>query len=577
MKKINIIRLIAFVGFLATISLTSCDKVADLSIDPIDVTNDFTFSPEVGYPGQTVTIKGEGLDKVEKVSFGTAQAEFDKSASEIKAIVPVKATSGKIYLSFKDKVYSSSTNFSVSDTPVPEISGFSPLEASRGTEVVIEGTLLDKVNSIMIGESEAEIIAQTEESITIITPDDFSTDLIAFFYDYTTEYGMILETVGYSPYELGLLLPSIGSIELADDVNIASLNIGDELKIRGAAFDLIQKVYFGDVEAAAFELKEDAEGAYVSVKVPEGATSGKVRFVGEDGEFEAPTSFAVLLPAITSFTPQKGSPLPGGTRPFSIMGTNLDQVIEVYVGDDLAEVISQSATQLLLSIDGDSNGTIALHSANGIVKSAAPFAFAGDFWVNDWDGNLGSFDKISSNNVGGGVEVEIVEEAGNSYAKVVMTNLEHSQSFYLWGVNPGHDDWFGLYVSNPDGVFFQFDIRVEEVDNAILDENGNIKLKIFTMDAKGWGAEGEYSYGANGPTVDVKANGDWVTFKMHLKDFVASGNGGLYSVGQVDGTAGAFAHPNSLRIMTFIFGYTAEEGTKTNMTVGLDNVKFVIE
>ncbi|NMA73248.1 MAG: autotransporter protein, partial [Bacteroidales bacterium] len=527
MKKINIIRLIAFVGLLATISLTSCDKVVDLEIDPIDVKNDFTFSPEVGHPGQTVTIEGKGLDKVIKVAIGSAQAEFTATPTQIKAEIPENAKTGKIHLTYENRVEESTTSFAVSSTPLPTITGFSPLQVSSGKEVVIEGTLLTQIKTIMIGDLKAEIVeGGTDEAITIVTPVGFTTNYITFSYDYTTDYKLVLESKADSPYKLGLLLPSVESID--DNVDISNLDIGDELKIRGTSFDLIQEVWFGEVQAEEFAVKEDEEGEYLSVKVPEGATEGKIRLIAEDGEIdqeELTTDFVIFLPSITSFTPEMALPLPGETRPFSILGANLNAVTEVYVGEDLAEIVNQSETQILLTLDGESNGIITLHSSNGAVESITPLSFQTDFWVNDWDENISPvFGKLESNNVSGGVVVEIVEEGGNNYAQLAMTDLEHSQSFYLWGENPGHDDWFGLHLSSPDIYYLKFDIRVEDVDEAILDENGNIQMKVFTMDTKGWGASGEFSYGANSPTVDLKADGEWHSYKMHLADFIASGN-----------------------------------------------------
>jgi hypothetical protein len=64
---------------------------------------------------------------------------------------------------------------------------------------------------------------------------------------------------------------------------------------------------------------------------------------------------------------------------------------------------------------------------------------------------------------------------------------------------------------------------------------------------------------------------------MNLADFVASNNSGLYTVGQdFEQAAGAYLHPNSLRIITFIFGTESESDDQT-VVIGLDNIKFAIE
>lgn len=581
MKKKNIIRLLSLLGIFSMIAFTACDEAEGLSTDPVDIKHDFTFSPEAGYPGQIVTISGTGLNDVKKVSIGTAEAKIvDQDNEKLRVEVPVKASTGKIFLTFENKVYTSAEIFGVSSSLVPTITDFSPKEVSRGGEVTIQGSVLNRVKSVFINDEVNEILDMGEDFIKIKIHGDFTTDLIVVTYDYTTDYGMEKEAKSQSPFELVLLLPSIESID--DNVDVLSLNIGDELRIRGNAFDLLNNILFGDVEADEFEIKEDEDGKYVSVKVPAGATTGKIIFQADDGDFESPNSFRVLLPSIASFTPEKGSPQPGEIRPFAISGANLNEVTEVYVGESLAEIISQSNNQLLLSIDGDANGVVALHSANGIVNSIAPFAFVGDFWVTDWDANHSPvFDRFASNNIGGGITDAIVEDGGNNYAQIKMSNLEHSQSFYLWGTE-SNDDRFKLYVSNPVGVYFEFDVKVEEVDEAILDENGNIQVKIFTMDSKGWSADVPYSYGASSPIAEISGDGEWNHVRLHLNDFTPTGGdggagSGLYTMEQGTAIPGAHVFPNSLRIMTFLFGYNTDEVAKTDLTIGLDNIKFVIE
>ncbi|HLW08322.1 MAG TPA: IPT/TIG domain-containing protein [Marinilabiliaceae bacterium] len=572
MKKLRIFYKITLIGVLSLLVLGGCEEAAELSIDPVVSKTDFTFAPEVGYPGTNVVITGTNLADVQKVAFGTAEAEVtSKSATEIKVKVPVKATSGKIFLTFKDKVFSSDASFSVSSSPIPTITEFAPLEVGREGEVVITGLLLDKVKRVYVGKFEAEIVDQSATEITIIAPEEFVSSPISLIYDYTTTYGLVKETSSLSAIDLGLLLPSISLVE----PGLVGLSIGDELTISGSSLDLVEAIKFGDVEVGKdnFTLTDGV----ITVVVPEGATSGTLTLVAEDGSYDFDTSFSVLLPKISSFTPQKGSPTPGENRPFSIIGSDLQVVDSVLVGGVKAEIITQSSTQLLLSVDGTSNGTVSLYSSNGVVNGSAPFAFVGDFWVNDWDTTFDviRFDKFANNNLGT-FTPEIVEgDGGNHYAKLTMEKFENGNSFYLWGPDVGGDR-FSLYVSDPQGVYLEFDLKVESIDDVVKQDDGTLQFKIYTMDSKGWGASGEYSYGANGPTSYVGTDGEWHHFRMHLKDFIASDNSGLYNPGQVDGIAGAWCHPNSIRILAFVFG-VGTEGAKGNATVGLDNVKFVIE
>ncbi|PCH71382.1 MAG: hypothetical protein COC06_01750 [Bacteroidales bacterium] len=67
---------------------------------------------------------------------------------------------------------------------------------------------------------------------------------------------------------------------------------------------------------------------------------------------------------------------------------------------------------------------------------------------------------------------------------------------------------------------------------------------------------------------------------MHLDDFVASDNNGLYTADQITSSGNlkpdAWCHPNSLRILAFVFATTNTTGTG-DVVMGMDNIKFVIE
>lgn len=552
---------------------SGCDEVEGLSIDPVQADEDFTFSPEAGYPGSIVEINGSNLGDVQNVAFGTAEAEIvSKSDGQIKVKVPVKAATAKIHLAFAGKVYSSGNFFSVLDTPTPAITSFSPVEASRGETVTITGTLLDQVKRVAVGDLVAQIESQSAEELVFVAPEDFSTGSIYLFYDYTTNYGMVKETSTVSSSELGLKLPSISDVS----PRITGLNIGEVLTFSGENLDLVNAIHFGDVVVST-EGFDYADGS-ITVAVPEGATSGTLSLEATDGVYDHETSFSVNLPVISSFTPEKGEPMGDAERTFSVLGSNFGLVESVSVGAEPGEIISITDTQILFSTSASVNGTINLHTANGTVSSASPFAFVGEFWVNDWDTDFEvvRFSHLQNNNMPVFETAVVAGETGN-YAEVSFGGtFDGNKSFYLFGPgDTGNDDWFTLFVSNPAGVYVEFDIKVSSIDAALLQEDGTLPFKLFAMDSKGWGASGEYTYGYNGPSTSLQTDGEWQHFKMHLDDFVASGNGGMYTVDQVEGTEGAFCHPNSLRILTFVFGTPNE--TSGNAVVGLDNIKFTIE
>ncbi len=573
MKKIEILFSLLLIGLLGSTVFNGCEEVADLSIDPVEPQEDFVFSPEAGAPGSIVEITGSNLEGVENVAFGTAEASVvSKSDNQIDVEVPVKANSAKIHLSFGNKIYSSVSTFTVLDTPVPAISDFSPLEASRGENVTITGTLLDEVKRVEVGDLEATIVSQSAEEIVFTAPNEFTTAPIYLFYDYTTTYGMVKETSTSSSTDLSLKLPSISGVLPRN----TELNIGENITIEGSNLELVNVIHFGDVAVTSEEF--DYADGKIEVEVPEGATSGTLSLEATDGENEQEVTFSVDLPSISSFTPEKGEPMSDTDRTFSVLGSKFELVDSVKVGETKGEIISISDSQILFSVDGAVNGTVDLYSSNGVVSSSTPFAFVGEFWVNDWDTDFDvvRFSHLQNNNMPV-FETEVMTGETGNYAQVSFGGtFDGNKSFYLFGPNDtGNDDWFTLFVSNPLGVYLEFDIKVSSIDASLVQEDGTLPFKPFLLDSKGWGASGEYAYGYNGPTTSLQTDGEWQHLKLHLEDFVASGNDGLYTVDQVEGTEGAYCHPNSLRIITFIFGTPADSAG--NGVIGLDNVKFTIE
>ncbi|HDR90458.1 MAG TPA: autotransporter protein [Bacteroidetes bacterium] len=541
-----------------------CEESAPLQIDPIEMEDPFTFTPTHGYPGTTVKIEGEVTSNVEVASVGSIAAEIASSGSGyIHIVVPVGATTGKIKLVKGNQVITSNAQFVVDESPIPTIIEFTPAIAGSGEIVTITGSMLDMVDSVYIGNLKAEIqTGATAASMDILTPVGMQTGKIRLFYTYMTSYGVEKVAESTSDADLVLALPTITSIE----PNILALNIGDVVTITGTMLDEVTEVKFADL-VADFDIVSATE---LTATVPVGATTGELTLTVPDGMVSAGT-FRVNLPVIDSFSPDKGEEDGGIIRAFSISGTKLDLVDNVLIGTTPADIQTQTATLLIVTVPGDVAGFITLETANGNVKTSVPFFFTGEFWVNDWETifAVDRYDHISNNNFGSFT----LDETGD-YAHFILGDGGgvNNRSFYLWA--PGStDDKFSLFTPDPDGVYLEFDLNVMEIPDSCKLEDGTVKIKVFAMDSKGWGASGEYSYGYNGPTVNLMADGDWHHFSFHLKDFVASNNSGLYTVDQVSPQAGAFCHPNSLRILAFVFGTATENG---HMVLGLDNVKFVI-
>jgi hypothetical protein len=553
--------------------IVGCEESADLNINPIEVIEPFTFEPAQGAPGTTVSIEGTGLNSVSKVSFGVKEAGIiSKNDSKISVTVPAGAVNGKIKLVRNGLVITSATDFTVEESPYPTIAGFDPPIAGSMEEVTITGSTLDLVDSVYTGELKAELISQSETELKIITPEGLQDGNIILYFNYMTDYG--LEMVGTSESETALAL-KLATIESITP-DITTLNVGDELTFTGSLYNLVTSVAFGDIEAG-FTVISDTE---MKVTVPEGATTGAITLTIPDGATVHSTDYVITLPELTGFFPQKGDDLGTQTRDITITGTKLDLVTNVKVGSTDVEIVAGNSTNMTIRVPGSLGGNIALETSNGPVLSDVPFILTGEFWLADWDTEfeVARFGRFANNNLTS-FAVATVNDAGNNYAEISMGGAKE-HGFYIWGAETGTNDRFSLFTPNPDGVFLEFDMKVASIPDSLKQEDGTFKFKIFMMDALGWGAGGEYSYGSNGPTSYVHTDDEWQHFKMELADFVASTNSGLYTSDPVtnpgDLRPEAWCHPNSLRIIAFVFG-TANESGVGDVVFGLDNMKFTIE
>ncbi len=566
MKKTDILLKLSFAILLLIFAATGCKETGDLFIDPVDYENPFTFTPSHGAPGSTVAIQGDDLSGVTKVSFGSIEGEIlSQSGSSISAVVPVGALTSKIKVVKGGIVLTSRESFVVDPSPIPSVIGFDPAIAGSGDEITITGSLLDQVDSVFIGDLKAEIQgtpAATE--MQIVAPVGLQTGKIRLFYTYLTHYGMYKPAEAASEAVLTLALPIITGIE----PDITALNIGDEIVISGSLLDKVTKVEFGTIDAGTFTY----DNGTITCNVPEGATTGTIKLTCTDGATESAT-FMVNLPSIDLFLPQKGAEgVATDSRSFVVDGTNLSLVTQVLVGTTEATIHTHTDAKIIFTVPANTAGFISLVADNGTVVSSIPFIFTGEFWVNDWSTvfPVDRYSHIQNNGFGGFA----LDESTNPYARITADGDINNKSIYIWGPNDGYDK-FLLFTPNPDGVYLEFDLNVMALPDSLKQTDGTLKFKIFAMDARGWGASGEYSYGYNSPTSYVPADGEWHHITMHLKNFRASNNSGLYTADQVTAIAGAFCHPNSLRILAFVVG-TPNPSGKGTITYALDNIKFVI-
>ncbi|MEP6736643.1 MAG: IPT/TIG domain-containing protein [Chryseolinea sp.] len=320
-----------------------------------------SFTPTFGSAGKIVTINGVYFEDASKIYFDTAKAAFTiQSASVIAATVPVNARTGKLKVVAPGGTAISTLDFTVKVAPV--IVSFTPSTGIAGTLVTLNGSGFD------VGSASVKFGAGLSTDVTVVNATKITVKVPA-----TATTGKItLETptgsaVSSTDFKF-IGIPSISSFLPA------SGGIGATVTIAGANFTSVSAVKFNTttVASANYTVLSDAQ---ISVKVPVGATTGKLYVVTPGGTATSAGNFAIVpAPTITSFTPSIG---PGGIK-VSIAGTNFTGVTKVYFGTGEAPFEVKSTTLIEATVPtGAATGKIKVVTPGGEALSTADFTVKG--------------------------------------------------------------------------------------------------------------------------------------------------------------------------------------------------------
>jgi secreted trypsin-like serine protease len=118
---------------------------------------------------------------------------------------------------------------------------------------------------------------------------------------------------------------------------------GETVSISGSDLNLVDSVFFGEVEAVFTSVSS----RQLTAVVPVGASTSRIRLVGESGSSESRSNFTVLVPTpeISRFSPSRSTI--GST--VQITGRNLNTANQVLIGLVEAEIVDGSVTSTSLS------------------------------------------------------------------------------------------------------------------------------------------------------------------------------------------------------------------------------------
>jgi len=319
-----------------------------------------SFSPASGPVGTSVTINGNHFSGATEVKFKTtAAATFTvNSNTRITAKVPSGATTGPISVTTDDGTGASSTNFTVTPSPVPTITSFSPASGPVGTSVTINGTGFTGTTSVkFFNNKSATFTVVSPTKITTTVPSGATTGPIRV----TTPGGTAASSTSFKV--------TSGAAPTITSFTPTSGPVGTVVTINGTNFTAATSVTFR-FKSATFTV---VSATKITATVPVGAETGLIRVTTPAGTTVSSKVFTVTssLPHITSFSPDSGRV----GNSVTIKGTNFTGATSVKFKGIGAAFTVNSATQITARVPpGAATGRITVTTPAGTDTSDRIFA-----------------------------------------------------------------------------------------------------------------------------------------------------------------------------------------------------------
>jgi hypothetical protein len=295
-----------------------------------------SLTPNSGPVGTSVDIGGHYFTGATSVKFNGTVAVFTvDSDSEMHAIVPSGATTGPVSVTTPNGT-TWNLSFTVTSSPPPTISSFTPTSGLAGTSVDIQGTDLTGATSVNFNGAVASYTVNSSTEITAQVPTAATTGPISV----TTPGGAAASSSSFtvtSPPTISTFTPTSGLV-------------GTSVSITGSGFTGATSVNFNGT-AASYTVNSPTS---ITTTVPSAATSGPLSVTTPDGTGVSDGSFTVIsAPTITSFTPSHGS----AGRQVTIYGSNFVEVSKVELGTIAAAAFTvNSSTQITVTVPSITHG-----------------------------------------------------------------------------------------------------------------------------------------------------------------------------------------------------------------------------
>ncbi len=289
------------------------------------------MSPELGPPGTTVRINGNGFNARDRIYFGqrsSSMTVLGRGAGWVDVMVPKGARDSQVITLVGPGGTARSPRPFQLDLP-PVVTGFAPKFGAAGTQVEISGDHFRDGDWVSLAGKRVPIVQLREKQISIKIPPGSPDGPIS---------------VGRE----GLTVAARGVFEVLNPPNVVAFmptrgEVGTRVTLSGQHL-VGGKVFYGARQLKVLESR--GEGTLV-VLVPPGARDEKLRVRTRAGEAETHRPFQVLvLAAVTEVQPRAIAA--GGT--VELRGRDLDRATQFFIGQAPLAIESREAHRAIVRV-----------------------------------------------------------------------------------------------------------------------------------------------------------------------------------------------------------------------------------
>ena len=334
------------------------------------VPSELSVAPSPVKNGAQITISGKDLDLVTAIAFPNAKdadCKLSVASTKLTAVVPEAAQEGDITLTLAN-----SKTVTVAYTLVkPTVTACTPDEIVAGNKVVVKGTDLDLVTSIVFPGDEK----QTVEKFSVQTAQAIALEVPAA----AAGTGMTLVLKNGTEVNIDGQL----TIKTATTPAVASISKavpGEMVTIKGTNFQNVQSLYIGSEKVTKYSSRTNTE---IVCTVPASVTVGQHKLIIEDLDGQKIetdiTVESAELDVATKTTTMEGKAI---TYPFSF--TWGDDGRFRIMKDDLTAIGVKVGSKLIFYKEVGKTGQVQINNANwGAIETVA-----------DWDGSATQVVKV---------------------------------------------------------------------------------------------------------------------------------------------------------------------------------------